>query len=52
MSTPTATRTFDYLAVDAEGKRSKGKLEASSEAVATAQLRVAGRRGRVGVHPD
>jgi type IV pilus assembly protein PilC len=39
MTTSTATRTYDYEALDASGKRSKGKVDASSESTAAAQLR-------------
>jgi type IV pilus assembly protein PilC len=39
MAAPTVTKTFDYEALDAAGKRNKGKVDASSESTAAAQLR-------------
>ncbi|MGN6606229.1 MAG: type II secretion system F family protein [Jatrophihabitans sp.] len=38
-ATATATRTYAYEAIDASGKRSKGKLEATSESTAAASLK-------------
>ena len=35
----SATRTWDYEALNADGKRSKGKVDATSEAAAAAMLR-------------
>jgi type IV pilus assembly protein PilC len=42
MSTPTLVKTFDYEAVDASGKRTKGKIEATTDGVAAATLRQQG----------
>lgn len=42
MSRVPATKTFAYQAVDAAGKRAKGKLDASNEAAAVAMLRQQG----------
>jgi type IV pilus assembly protein PilC len=40
--TATATKTFDYEALDAAGKRTKGKVEATTENAAAATLRQQG----------
>lgn len=40
--TAPVVKTFDYEAVDAAGKRRKGKLDASTETAAAAQLRAQG----------
>jgi type IV pilus assembly protein PilC len=42
MATTTLARTYDYEAVDAAGKHSKGKVDATSEATAASQLRQQG----------
>jgi type IV pilus assembly protein PilC len=42
MTASTATKSFDYEVVDAKGKRSKGRLEASTPAAAAATLRQQG----------
>jgi type IV pilus assembly protein PilC len=42
MSAPTKTKVWDYEALGADGKRSKGKLDATSEATAASQLRAQG----------
>lgn len=41
-STATKTKSFEYQAVDGAGKRSKGRLEASTESAAAATLRQQG----------
>ncbi len=38
----SSTKTFDYSSVDATGKRSKGKIDASNEAAAAQLLRQRG----------
>jgi type IV pilus assembly protein PilC len=38
----SATKTFDYVSVDTDGKRSKGKVDASNEAAAAQALRQQG----------
>jgi type IV pilus assembly protein PilC len=40
--TATLTKTFEYEAIDPKGKRSKGKVDASTEAAAAASLRQQG----------
>lgn len=42
MSSSTLTKTFAYEALDAQGKRTKGKIEASTDGVAAATLRQQG----------
>jgi type IV pilus assembly protein PilC len=42
MTTATASKTFDYEAVDASGKRTKGKVDATTESAAVATLRQQG----------
>ncbi|MBN9618293.1 MAG: type II secretion system F family protein, partial [Actinobacteria bacterium] len=42
MSTPTLPKTFSYEALDAQGKRTKGKIEASTDSAAAATLRQQG----------
>jgi len=37
-----ATRTFDYVTIDTDGKRSKGKVDASNEAAAAQMLKQQG----------
>ena len=39
MSAPTKVRTFDYEALDASGRRTKGKVDGVNESAAVAQLR-------------
>jgi type IV pilus assembly protein PilC len=41
-ATATKTKTFDYEALDSAGKRTKGKVEASTDAAAAAALRQQG----------
>jgi type IV pilus assembly protein PilC len=41
-SAPTTVRTFDFEALDAAGKRTKGKVEATTDAAAAAALRQQG----------
>src|SRR5919198_417678 len=41
-TTPTKTRIFEYEALDAAGKRTKGKVEATNDAAAAAALRAQG----------
>ena len=41
-TTPTKTRTYDYEALDAAGKRTKGKVEATTDGAAAAALRAQG----------
>ena len=42
MSTPTLSKQFDYEAVDTTGRRSKGRIEATSDGAAAATLRQQG----------
>lgn len=42
MSTPTLPKTFSYEALDAQGKHTKGKIEASTDSAAAATLRQQG----------
>jgi type IV pilus assembly protein PilC len=42
MSAPAAVKTFDYEAVDASGKRTKGRIEAASDGAAASTLRSQG----------
>jgi type IV pilus assembly protein PilC len=42
MAAATTTKTFNYEAIDAKGKHTKGTVEASSESVAAAALRQKG----------
>jgi type IV pilus assembly protein PilC len=41
-ATSTKTRTYDYEALDAAGKRTKGKVEAATDSAAAAALRAQG----------
>jgi type IV pilus assembly protein PilC len=41
-ATSTKTRTYDYEALDAAGKRTKGKVEATTDSAAAAALRAQG----------
>jgi type IV pilus assembly protein PilC len=41
-ATTTKTRTYDYEALDAAGKRTKGKVEATTDSAAAAALRAQG----------
>ena len=42
MSAPAKTRMFDYEALDSAGKRTKGKVEATTDSAAAAALRAQG----------
>ena len=42
MTSATKTRTYDYEALDAGGKRTKGKVEATTDSAAAAALRAQG----------